>query len=942
MKKLLPIGVFLILAFVAFTFTSEKEQNISTSNVTSNKLKTSKKTPEQRTLFAEERARYEYKLQANPATGLIPLEEKELEFNNSKKAKIRFDGGDNLRAPDASFINRGPSNLGGRTRTIVPHRTNPNIILAGGVSGGVFRSTDSGASWTKVSANDEIHNVTAIVQDPRLGFEDTWYYATGELKGNSASIGADVFNINSNSYLGRGVWKSTDGGITWSNLGTRGGSQEVFDDTFDYISNLAVDPTTGYLFAATVGRIYFYLPNDTDHPPNLTGWYFLDGVTSCCSTTQMTDIAITSTGIIYYSIGGGGPNAGVYSTTDAKIWNGTPATKISSGIFTPPDRIVLGLAPSNTNKVYAIYNNGTSSDCSGIAAPEADLKMWDQAAAAGVGAWTDYSNKMPDESGCSNGNDPFAVQGGYNLTVSVKPNDEDFVVIGGVNAYRITDIVNDATFDRIGGYANTSGYSQYANHHPDVHALVFNPHNNNELFSGTDGGIHKTSNINAGTVAWTSLNNNYQTQQYYHVAIDPLSGSDFVLGGLQDNGTNQGGLSAGQSNLTEQQNIFSGDGVAVAISRDNVNIPTFVGTQYGSIYRRNKNLGSGFINANIKPTGTPDGISSPRAEFVTYFYLDQDNNNVLYYAANEDLYRTNDASNSTSTVGTGTSDWNNLGTPTSFGSQSIRRLTSTWGTYNAATSYLLIGGEAGKVVRLDDPHNATLASSGIDITPSGATGYVSDIAIHPTNRDIVLLTYSNYGVTNIYITTDATAASPTWYNAELNLSSHSIRSAAITTNTAGEALYVVGTARGLYSSTNPIGAPLGGSTVNWTREAPNLIGYAVVSSMSYRPADNKLLIGTHGNGMFEATINHVLGLEDNEFSESIKVYPNPVKNTLNLNISNELSKDATFIINNVLGQNVMEGTIENNQVNVNNLNTGIYFIQISSNGKKGVKRFIKK
>ena len=59
-------------------------------------------------------------------------------------------------------------------------------------------------------------------------------------------------------------------------------------------------------------------------------------------------------------------------------------------------------------------------------------------------------------------------------------------------AYKIVDITNDATFKRIGGYANNSGYSLYNNHHPDIHVLEFDPNNNSILYSGTDGGIHKT------------------------------------------------------------------------------------------------------------------------------------------------------------------------------------------------------------------------------------------------------------------------------------------------------------------------------------------------------------------------------------------------------------------------------------------------------------------
>ena len=500
----------------------------------------------------------------------------------------------------------------------------------------------------------------------------------------------------------------------------------------------------------------------------------------------------------------------------------------------------------------------------------------------------------------------------------------------------MANITAAGSFSRIGGYATAGGYSLYSvggtEHHPDIHSLVFDPTdspNFNTLFSGTDGGIHKTTDVTAGSVAWTSLNNNYQTQQFYHVAIDPQTGSDFVLGGLQDNGTNQGGvIDGGQPSNTFQERVFGGDGVAVAISRDNVNVPTFVGAQLGTFYRRNKSLPPQF-GTNIEPAGST-------SQFVTYFHLDPDNNKNLYYGGGSILYRTTDATNVTTVVGAGATDWTNMGAPS--GLANISRFGTSWGAYNAGTSYLLIGGENGAVHRLDDPQNAASVASSVNITPSGATGIVSGLAIHPNDNKIVMLTYSNYGITSIYITQDVTVASPVWAVAERNLSAHSIRSAAITVNTAGEALYLVGTGRGLYSSTNPLNA--GG--VDWTREASNLIGYAVVRSMAYRPADNKLLIGTHGNGMFEATINHVLSVEDNEISKSIKVYPNPVEDRLNLNMPAEISENASFIINNILGQNVMKGSLENNQVHVNNLDTGLYFIQISSNGKKGVKRFIKK
>ena len=925
MKKLLPIGVFLILAFVAFKFTTQKEQQNLNVNDDVNKTvarpELPKKTPELRAMYAEERALYEYKLQANPATGEIPFDEKELEFKNSKKAKIRIDDGDNLRAPDASIVSRGPSNLGGRTRTIVFDQSDGtgNTILAGGVSGGVFRTTNGGASWTKVSPNDEVHSVTSIAQDPST--PATWYYGTGEGPGNSASLGS--------FFLGDGIWKSTDGGLTWSPMVGTTGTYTSYDSYFDIVYKLEVHPTTGDLFAAVGGRIYRY-------DVGTTTWVSELANPGGGSTSFATDVVITNSGRVYASFSGN-QDAGIEGVWTSSNGEGgwtritddtTYPTAVVGGIpihTKLTGRAVLGLAPSNQNKLYVLYVNGVSSNCAGVAAPEADLVMWDQSTTT----WTDYSGKLPDESGCSNGNDPFAVQGGYDLVVSVKPNDQNFVIIGGTNAYRMADITAVGSFVRIGGYATAGSYAQYPNHHPDIHAMVFNPFDNNNLISGTDGGVRETLDITATggsfPVTWVNLNNDYQTQQFYHVAIDPASGSDYVLGGLQDNGTNEGGTVAGEPNTTTQTNIWGGDGVAVGISNDNANVPLFVGSQSGSMYRIFREVGGW---TNIAPSGS-------QSQFVTYFHLDQSNNKNLYFAGKGILFRTTDATN----VTTGT--WTNLGSPTGFGTSGAQewfsRFSTSWGAYNPATSYLFMGGDSGSVLRLLDPQNAVSVASAVDITPAGASGVVTGLAIHPTNPDIMLLTYSNYGLTNIYITTDATAVSPSWAIAERNLASHSIRSAAITTNTAGEALYLVGTARGLYSSTNP--ANSGG--VDWTREAPNDIGFAVVSSMAYRPADNKLLIGTHGNGMFEATINHVLSVEDNEISQSIKLYPNPVTDRLNLNMPNEISKDASFTINNILGQFVMKGSLENNQVNVANLDTGLYFIQISSNGKKGVKRFIK-
>ena len=210
-KKLLLSVIVLFVATIAgvyfFNSTNQSQNKNKASEIVSKK----KKTLAEKMLFSQKRVEHELKFQRDPMTGEIPVEEKKAEYANAVIAKQKAI---TQRTTGSTYISRGPSNLGGRTRAFAFDISDATsqTILAGGVSSGLFRTTNGGASWTKVSANDEIHNVTAIAQDPRPGFQNTWYYATGERSGNSASAGSAGF------YFGQGIWKSTDGGITWAQI----------------------------------------------------------------------------------------------------------------------------------------------------------------------------------------------------------------------------------------------------------------------------------------------------------------------------------------------------------------------------------------------------------------------------------------------------------------------------------------------------------------------------------------------------------------------------------------------------------------------------------------------------------------------------------------------------------------------------------------------------
>ena len=864
-------------------------------------IKKKKKTQQERMLYAKERELYELGMQINPLTGKIPKEERDREYFSAKNEI-------NLKRKNNSsntYTSRGPSNLGGRTRALVIDASDATskTIIAGGVSSGVFRTTNGGTSWTKVSSNSEIHNVTAIVQDPRSGFQNIWYYATGEWTGNSASLGS--------AYRGKGVWKSINGGINWNQIATTNSLHHEFDSNFDYINSLAVSPLNGNLFVAATGKIYRYdgtnMNIEIEMPSGGLGY---------------TDVKIAGNGRVFASVAGTSTAGGVWTSVNGNgSWtriasNSSPANWAADG------RIVLGVAPSNSDVVYALYNNGKESNSkTNTYVIEADLWKYN----VGTNSWTNYSSKLPDEAGGdSQGNDPFAIQGGYDLVVSVKPNDENFVVIGGTNVYKIPNITTATTFTRIGGYLNNSGYSLYnvggTNHHSDIHELVFDPQNPNMLFSGTDGGIHK-ADATASNVAWQSLNNNYQTYQYYHVAMHQKEGSDVVIGGAQDNGTTLGGTGFGVENTdkTTMIDIFGGDGVAVALGNNGVNTPRFyLGFQNGSVYRRKDT----YVEI------TPDNSES---QFITYFYLDPDNNNALYYAGKTKLYRTIDAENVTKAT------WSDLGTLTT--GELMRTFATTRGTYTTS-SYLYIGGQSGGVFRVKDPQNITsLSTSAVNITPAGATtasgSTVSGIAVHPTNPDIVLAVYANYGINNIYLTSNATAATPTWTLVERNLTNHSVRSAAITL-VDSEINYFVGTAKGLYSSSDP-------TTKDWTIEGSSKLGLALISSLVYRPSDKKLLIGTHGNGMFETTIKTLSINSFNENDLGFSLFPNPTVDKINIKSSLlQVNSSVFFDIYDLKGSLVKKGKLLNQQIDVKDLKSGIYILDVKAENKKQSLKFIKK
>ena len=777
---------------------------------------------------------YEFNMVKNPVTGTIPegIYEAEREKARAILANQQLNGIIALN----TYSFQGPENLGGRTRTIAYdvryNGTSNQVILAGGVSGGVYKSTDNGATWVRKSPTGEHFSCTSLAQDTRVGFQDTWYYGVGEASGNSAGASGAF-------YSGNGVYKSTDNGETWTRLASSNTSAlETFSVAQDFINKVIVDPTDGNVYIACPATIRRSVDGGTTWTTVLSG--------TLASSGQFTDIAVTSTGRLYAAFGGTnsatvdgvwasppGPTSG-----DVGAWTqiagagagGSPAGWNAEGAY---GRVVLGIAPSSENLVYALYYTTGSPGCPG-AAVEAELFRWDDIG----GTWTNLSATLPNDAGCLAGNDPFAVQGGYDLVVAVKPDASGTVFIGGTNAYRSTDA--GLTWTRIGGYASSANYALYSASHPDIHSFTFQPGSPLIMLCGNDGGIQRTTDVTAGTVVWTQINIGYRTYQYYYVDVDPRLGNTKVIGGAQDNGStrNIGGTG------TSYEMAWGGDGVSVGLT-DLISGTQYeyVGSQSGFINRRASTTAIGSVDAAITPTGeTNSGL------FVTLFKLDPDNTQRLYYANDNALYRTTSAS----TVTSGT--WTSMtGIATAVGAANdITAIALTRGTYSASTSSLFFGTSNGRVFRLDDPTGVAAGTAPVDITGgSFPAGNISSIAVNPRNDDTVLVTLSNYSITgNVWWTGNANAAVPTWTNVEGTLTLPSFRSSIIHAAPNLPAEYYVGTSVGLYMA----GSSFPG-TPGWTQEAASEIGNAVVTSMALRTSDGKLLVGTHGYAMWSTFLS---------------------------------------------------------------------------------------
>lgn len=474
-------------------------------------------------------------VRANQNTGEVSLQDE-------LSARKRLEQMTSLQKKSSATINWedfGPDNFGGRTRGFLIDQQDPNVFYAASVSGGLFKSTDAGASWTEVTTLAQRNVAVACVAQASDG---TIYFGTGEgMYGSYQGNG----NTSSPNLIGGGIYKlSTDGSIELlSSTDPTAGNGDFIN-----VGKIEVDPNNPQRIYAATNR---GLRRSDDGGQSWTNPLLSLGVLQ-----QAPDMTVSPTGAVWVKAG-----ASVYSSPNGNDGSFTNVTS-NSNLPSNNNRMRIAISPEDDNYVYisSIADNQSFEEL---------LRTTD-----GGATWTSLVQGGP-------GTNPHANQGYWNNALTVDPNDKDRVILGGLDLYEWSA---SAGFNQLSLWFLEPGNPYYV--HADNHNIVFHPTKANTFYVLNDGGVFRTNDNGQN---FTMINKGYQTTQFYHITVGP---GNRVAGGTQDNGTF----------LIDPSKFFSkngveirgGDGGYAQMSRLQPGV-TFAESQNGAI-GRSTDYGESFDN----------------------------------------------------------------------------------------------------------------------------------------------------------------------------------------------------------------------------------------------------------------------------------------------------------------------------------------------------------
>ena len=413
---------------------------------------------------------------------------------------------------------RGPNNVGGRTRALATDPTDPsgNTIWAGGVAGGLWKCTNAltdDYQWERVASYNGNAAISDIVIDP----EDSkiMYVSTGEGW------------FNADAYVGDGIYRSIDSGESWERLT----STAILN--FRYVQKLLISDDVLFAVTRDAG---IQMSKDR----GLT-WVKALGNGQWGFSDRGVDLEKASNGYLYASMGFAGTTDGIYFSKDnGGTWEFFELTG------NPGWRMDLAIAPSNPKVIYALKENPSTRSVSEIIKTTNGGLSWDILIAPGAIGMESFSRN----------------QAWYDLAIAVDPQDENRVFIGGIDVLLTQD--GGETWEQITQWRGQQGI-QFV--HADQHSIRFLDDTGEKIAFTNDGGVYTTTDGKSDIPVIDRRTIDYNTVQFYACAIHPTN-PDWMLGGTQDNGTPLF-ESAGVNGTND---VTGGDGAYCHIDRDNPNI----------------------------------------------------------------------------------------------------------------------------------------------------------------------------------------------------------------------------------------------------------------------------------------------------------------------------------------------------------------------------------
>ncbi|MBP6455923.1 MAG: T9SS type A sorting domain-containing protein [Chitinophagaceae bacterium] len=618
----------------------------------------------------------------------------------------------------------------GRLTSIAAHPSNLNTIYVTSPGGGIWKTTNSGTTWTPLIDNIDASwmnlfhiaitpsNQSIIYAALNSGgiLKSTNAGATWVITGNGPAGSRKVLIHPTNPDLvfataNNGIWRSTDAGATWTNV------QAAAKEDIEFKPG---DPTIMYASSNVNSQAV---------------WKSIDA------------------GVTWTNVGN------------------------ANGI-TNSGRTLLGVSAANPNVVYAVQASGSSfgrlyrSTNSGTS--------FTTQVVGSTAAGTNYFGYDPDGTGSGG-------QATYDMVIAVNPNDANNLIIGGIILWESTNSGADFTAITEWSYPNSTGYT-----HPDMHALEwFTP---TGLFSGSDGGIYKSTN---GGTSFTDLSTGLGIKQFYKISCSKSNGA-IVTGGAQDNGTSYRQVNG------DWIDWLGADGMDNVISPTNIN--KVIGTsQYGNIYKTT-NGGTSYTGLN-RPTA---------GNWVTPLAMHPTNENIVW------------------------GGWNGIYKSTNFGTSwtkiSGNTINSNLDCINVAASNTdYVYGSDGATLYVTTNNGATWATR---TAPSSITS----IEVSPTDPNKIWITCSSSN-NRVFMSTNGGV---NWTNLSAGLPNISARSIVVDDD-AQESLYV-GMNIGVYSRNNV--------DTNWLLLGTGL-PLVAINEVELQQSTNKIRVATYGRGVWETDLNSI-------------------------------------------------------------------------------------